>query len=53
MFKLLYPDGSGDDIMIGSFESQQACLDKDAADGQKSFTIQQVVDSKVVMVISC
>ena len=53
MFKLLYPDGSGGDMVIGNFESQQACLDKAAADGQASFTVQQIVDAQVIMVISC
>ena len=51
MFKLFYPDETGD--FVGTFDTQQECYDKAAADGKVSFTIQMLVDGVVVMVVSC
>jgi hypothetical protein len=53
MFKLFYPDENGVDVFVADFDSQKKCIDQAIADQKESYTIQHIVDSQVVMVISC
>jgi len=53
VFKLYYPDGSGNYNLVGQFASQQACIDQAVLDGQENYTIEKWVGSDIVMVVSC
>jgi len=52
MFNLYYPDVNGNLVLQGQFATQQAAIDKATADAQTNYTVQQVVGSDVVMVMS-
>ena len=52
MFKLYYPDAEGILVLQGDFATQQDAVDKTVIDTKSVYTIEQIINSEIVMVMS-